>query len=185
MGRRKNIVIGTSISLWLMLSFAPFICTTHIQIFAQSQTTTTEQPTDSWLIIFLIFVGLVAVIWWKLKHRGGKYRQRRYFQESVKKETLRNQNYKCAICKRTTGVWDYDHIDGNRSHNDPNNCQALCPNCHAKKTRGLLRQEQKSHFLRRLGIGIVIFIIIIAIMNYYKAKIFLVTNMILKEMVLM
>jgi 5-methylcytosine-specific restriction endonuclease McrA len=42
------------------------------------------------------------------------------------------------------GLWDYDHIDGNRSNNDPSNCQALCPNCHAKKTRGLLKQENKS-----------------------------------------
>ena len=160
-----------------MLSFEPFIYTNYIQTFAQSQTTTTEQPTDSGLIIFLIFVGLVAAIWWKLKHRGGKYRQRRYFQESVKKETLRNQNYKCAICKRSTGVWDYDHIDGNRSHNDPKNCQALCPNCHAKKTRGLLRQEQKSHFLRWLAVGIIIIsIIIIAIMNYYKVIINIITN---------
>jgi uncharacterized membrane protein YdbT with pleckstrin-like domain len=103
---------GGSIFLGLMLSFAPFIYTIYAQASAQNQTTT-EQSTDSesGLIVFLIFVVLLAAIWWKLKHRGGKYRERRYFPESVKKETLRDQNYKCVICKRSAGVWDYDHID--------------------------------------------------------------------------
>lgn len=71
-----------------------------------------------------------------------KQRERRYFPESVKKQKLRDQNYKCAICKRSTGVWDYDHIDGNRSNNNPCNLQLLCPNCHAKKSRGLLKQKE-------------------------------------------
>jgi 5-methylcytosine-specific restriction endonuclease McrA len=71
---------------------------------------------------------------------------------------LKDQNYKCAICKRGAGVWDYDHIDGNRSNNDISNCQALCPNCHAKKTRGLLAQEKSS---KRGSIIIVIVIIIV------------------------
>jgi hypothetical protein len=173
---RRIAIGGGSIFLGLTLSFAPFIYTIHAQTSAQNQTTT-EQSTDSEsrLIIFLIFVVLVAAIWWKLKHRAGKYRERRYFPESIKKETLRDQNYKCAICKRSAGVWDYDHIDGNRSHNDSNNCQALCPNCHAKKTRGLLKQQQKSRFLRWLAAGIIIFLIIVTIMNY-KAIIDIITN---------
>jgi DNA-directed RNA polymerase subunit RPC12/RpoP len=174
---RRIAIGGGSIFLVLMLSFAPFIYTIHAQNSAQNQTTTTEQSTDSesGLIIFLIFVVVLAAIWWKLKHRGGKYRERRYFPESIKKETLHDQNYKCAICKRSVGVWDYDHIDGNRSHNDSSNCQALCPNCHAKKTRGLLKQQQKSHFLCWLAVGIIIFLIIITIMNY-KAIIDIITN---------
>jgi HNH endonuclease len=173
---RRIAIGGGSIFLGLMLSFSPFIYTIYAQASAQNQTTT-EQSTDSesGLIVFLIFVVLLAAIWWKLKHRGGKYRERRYFPESVKKETLRDQNYKCAICKRSAGVWDYDHIDGNRSHNDSSNCQALCPNCHAKKTGGLLKQQQKSHFLRRLAVGIITFLIIIAIVNY-KAIIDIITS---------
>lgn len=31
--------------------------------------------------------------------------------------------------------FDFDHIDNDRSNNDFSNCQALCPNCHAIKTR--------------------------------------------------
>ena len=32
-------------------------------------------------------------------------------------------------------LWDYHHIDGDRSNNRPSNCEALCPYCHAEKTR--------------------------------------------------
>jgi hypothetical protein len=64
-------------------------------------------------------------------------------------------------------VWDYDHVDRDRSNNDSNNCQVLCPNCHARKTRGLLRQASKSHFLRWLAVGIIALLIVIAIMAYY------------------
>jgi hypothetical protein len=39
------------------------------------------------------------------------------------------------MCKKRAGVWDYDHIDGNRSNNQARNSQALCSNCHAKKIR--------------------------------------------------
>ena len=42
--------------------------------------------------------------------------------------------------QKEAGIWDYDHIDGNRSNNHARNCQASCPNCHAKKTPGLLKQ---------------------------------------------
>ena len=132
-----------------MLSFAPFIYTIHAQTSAQNQITTEQsRDSESGLIIFNISVVLVAAIWWKLKHRGGKYRLSRYFAESIRKETVRDQNYKYAFCRRSAGPWDYDHIDGNRSHNDYSNCQALCPNCHAEKTRELLKQQRKSHFLR-------------------------------------
>jgi hypothetical protein len=104
--------------------------------------------------VFIFIVIIIAVIW-KLTHRTKK---RRYFPADVKREVLKDQNYKCAICKRGAGVWDYDHIDGNRSNNDISNCQALCPNCHAKKTRGLLAQEKSS---KRGSIIIAIVIIIV------------------------
>ena len=44
-------------------------------------------------------------------------------------------NHKCAHCKRILNVVDWDHKNGDRSNNQENNCQALCPNCHAIKTR--------------------------------------------------
>ena len=60
---------------------------------------------------------------------------RRGFAESVKKRVLTIQNHRCNFCNRLLDVTNFDHIDGNRSNNSFYNCQALCPNCHAKKTR--------------------------------------------------
>lgn len=118
------------------------------------------------LLVFLLLL-FSAAAWYVLRgHR--KHRERRYFPESVKRQKLHEQNYKCIICKRSAGVWDYDHIDGDRSNNNPRNLQALCPTCHAKKSRGLLKQEKRSSFSRWLKIaGILFFIIllIIVIMN--------------------
>jgi len=71
-------------------------------------------------------------------------KKRRYFSADIKRQVLKEQNNKCAFCKRNKGVWDCDHIVGNRSNNDIANCQALYPDCHAKKTRGLLKVERKS-----------------------------------------
>ena len=117
----------------------------------------TEADNSSDYIAFAVFIFIIIIVAaiWKLTHRTKK---RRYFPADVKREVLKDQNYKCVICKRRPGVWDYDHIDGNRSNNDIFNCQALCPNCHAKKTRGLLEQEKSS---KRGTIIIVIVIIIV------------------------
>ena len=112
--------------------------------------------------VFIFIIIIVAVIW-NLTHRSKK---RRYFPADVKREVLKDQNYKCAICKRSAGVWDYDHINGNRSDNDISNCQALCPNCHAKKTRGLLAQEKSSKW------GIIIAMVIIMVFLAMVAIIF-------------
>jgi len=112
--------------------------------------------------VFIFIIIIVAVIW-NLTHRSKK---RRYFPADVKREVLKDQNYNCAICKRSAGVWDYDHINGNRSDNDISNCQALCPNCHAKKTRGLLAQEKSSKW------GIIIAMVIIMVFLAMVAIIF-------------
>jgi hypothetical protein len=116
----------------------------------------TEPDNSSDYIAFAVFIFIIIIVAaiWKLTHRTKK---RWYFPADVKREVLKDQNYKCVICKRSAGVWDYDHIDGNRSNNDIFNCQALCPNCHAKKTRGLLEQEKSS----KRGIIIIVIVIII------------------------
>ena len=57
------------------------------------------------------------------------------FPKKVQKWTLLVQNNRCNHCQRVLDVANFDHIDGNRSNNSLFNCQALCPNCHAKKTR--------------------------------------------------
>jgi len=60
---------------------------------------------------------------------------RKGFSESVRKRVLAIQNQRCNYCYRILDMVNFDHIDGNSSNNSFYNCQALCPNCHAKKTR--------------------------------------------------
>jgi hypothetical protein len=91
----------------------------------------------------IIGVSIKKII--RLRRRGGgrgwrwkgkyKDRERRGFPYYIKGEVLRNQNHRCAHCNKILNVVDWDHIDGNRSNNKESNCQALCPNCHAIKTR--------------------------------------------------
>lgn len=89
------------------------------------------------LILFLMIIAVAAAIITKIRGRGrrGKFRERRGFPDYVKEEVLRKQNHRCAHCNRILNVVDWDHKDGNRSNNKESNCQALCPNCHAVKTR--------------------------------------------------
>jgi hypothetical protein len=112
-------------------------------------------------LFFVIIVGIIII--WKVTHRT---KERRPFSSEVKRQILKNQNYKCAICKRSNEVWDYDHKNGDRSNNKISNCQALCPNCHAKKTRGLLKNKAKSN-LRLLKLFIISLIIITIIYFLY------------------
>lgn len=60
---------------------------------------------------------------------------RRGFSETIKSGVLILQNNRCNYCQRVLDVINFDHIDGNRANNSYFNCQALCPNCHAMKTR--------------------------------------------------
>ncbi len=60
---------------------------------------------------------------------------RKDFSDSIKKSTLMIQGNVCNSCKNSTIFWDFHHKDGNSSNNRPSNCEALCPNCHAEKTR--------------------------------------------------
>jgi 5-methylcytosine-specific restriction endonuclease McrA len=41
----------------------------------------------------------------------------------------------CGVLNDGKGNIDVDHIDGNRSNNEPSNLQALCKDCHKKKTK--------------------------------------------------
>jgi 5-methylcytosine-specific restriction endonuclease McrA len=66
------------------------------------------------------------------KNRPGKRKQ---FSKITREKVLEYQQYRCKLCGTKSDVWDFDHINGNRGNNEFSNCQALCPNCHAKKTR--------------------------------------------------
>ena len=63
----------------------------------------------------------------KLKRKG--------FPKTTQEITLIKQAYRCNACNNNLDKINFDHIDGNRSNNSITNCQALCLNCHAKKTR--------------------------------------------------
>ncbi|MGQ0376045.1 MAG: HNH endonuclease [Nitrososphaerota archaeon] len=60
---------------------------------------------------------------------------RKGFPEQVKEQILKKQNLRCNNCRKLLTIMEFDHIDGNRGNNSPENCQALCPNCHAQKSR--------------------------------------------------
>ena len=60
---------------------------------------------------------------------------RKRFTKNTKLAVLQSQNNICRLCGHLLDVWEYDHIDGNKANNLISNCQALCPNCHARKTK--------------------------------------------------
>jgi hypothetical protein len=165
--------------LWVLLLFTIFLFIFIIVSVVYNniifgQTDTFEEPISKdfaseeefIVIIFFLFLLIGAAIW-KFTHR---IKERRYFSAEVKKQVLRDQNYKCAICKRSTGVWDYDHKDGNRSNNKISNCQALCPNCHAKKTRGLLKAKEKSQSRVRIILIIIVIMLFFVVLYYYNMQ---------------
>ncbi len=54
---------------------------------------------------------------------------------SIQKEQVRDRQYdKCNMCFTQPLQWKYDHINGDKSNNDLNNCQGLCPPCYSVKT---------------------------------------------------
>jgi hypothetical protein len=123
----------------------------------------TNNDGTGYILISLIVIAFIYLIYSKLRRRYGKHRERRYFPTSVKLDTKRKQQNKCAICKKNAaGIWQFDHKDGNRTNNSPNNCQALCPNCHAKKTYGPLKQEPKNKFsFQKLILASIVILIIL------------------------
>lgn len=74
---------------------------------------------------------------WAEQNDGSKPKKRKAFSKITQIKTLEYQRNRCKLCgkKLKAPSIDFDHIDGNRENNSISNCQALCPNCHAKKTR--------------------------------------------------
>jgi hypothetical protein len=95
-----------------------------------------QEDAGGWLIsILLIAVAAVIGIVIKKLTRNKTQEERRGFPDIVKERVLKKQNHRCAHCKRLLNVVDWDHKNGKRYDNSESNCQALCPNCHAIKTR--------------------------------------------------
>ena len=71
-----------------------------------------------------------------------KPQKRKKFSKKTKDAVLKDQNNFCRTCLQYLEVAEFDHIDGDRSDNSRFNCQALCPNCHAKKTKRIYRKHK-------------------------------------------
>jgi len=107
-------------------------------------------------IIVLALIGIVGIIigvsvkkrkleifqrqgWSSIIGVIAKKRKLEIFQRrgwsSIQKGQVRNRQYdKCNMCFTQPSQWKYDYIDGNKSNNDLNNCQGLCPHCYSIKT---------------------------------------------------
>ncbi len=82
-----------------------------------------------------------------------KPKPRRGFSKSTKAKVLKMQNNRCKACGKKLDARDFDHIDADSSNSSLENCQALCLDCHRKKTRNLkqrkLKLSQALRFLRK------------------------------------
>lgn len=83
--------------------------------------------------------GASAIVLSAMKDKQKKLGKRKEFTKLTKEIIPKKQKNRCNLCDKKSDIWDFDHIDGDRSNNGISNCQALCPNCHAKKTRKNLR----------------------------------------------
>jgi len=86
------------------------------------------------IIFIIIIVGIAKA---SSKESKPDALPRRGWTDSQHKQVLDRQDGKCAICGEHSGTFQFDHEDDNHNNNDLDNCQALCPNCHDRKSRGL------------------------------------------------
>jgi hypothetical protein len=116
------------------------------------------------LVFFLLFLILFGLLTWLLRILKYRTKKRRSFSIQTKNLILKNQKFRCSICRMNVGIWDYDHKDGNRRNNKVSNCQALCPICHAKKSRGFIKSEAKPRS-KSIGLSVAAGIILIIILH--------------------
>jgi hypothetical protein len=149
--------------LWFCSSTASALGSS-IEVIENPKGYDTEELVITSLLFLMIVIGLLMLLSKALKHGRKK---RRLFTAQTKKLVLKSQNFKCLICRTNVGVWDYDHKDGNSGNNKLSNCQALCPICHAKKSRGLIKCQTQSKS-KNIGIGVSVGIILIMILFSYS-----------------
>lgn len=90
------------------------------------------------VVIFIIIIVVIIAIKKKSSSIGSdSLNIRRGFSQSLRNGILQRQGGKCAMCGRYASSYQFDHRNGNRSDNSSDNGQALCPNCHDRKSRGL------------------------------------------------
>ena len=97
------------------------------------------------IVGLVILVGIVGVIGVFAKKRKLEIFQRRGLS-GIQKEQVRDRQYgKCNMCFTPPTKWKYDHIDGNKSNNDLNNCQGLCPDCYLIK----IQRDNRSYIYQK------------------------------------
>lgn len=94
------------------------------------------RPSSIALLFSIVVTGIVLNSLKKLKKRTNV--ARKGFSQMTRERILIKQNNRCVHCRKVLTVIDYHHKNGDRSDNKETNCQALCPNCHAIKTRNKL-----------------------------------------------
>jgi len=86
-------------------------------------------------IITLALIGIVGIF---VGVRSNKIKLEIFQRQgltNIQKEKIRDRQYdKCNMCFTSPSQWKYDYFDGDKSNNDLNNCQGLCPDCFSVKT---------------------------------------------------
>lgn len=95
------------------------------------------KPSLLFVLFTLILIGITLKSIWRTKNK--RFTERKGFTQLIRSNVLKKQDNKCDHCRKILTVVDFHHKNGDRSDNRQKNCQALCPNCHAIKTRGLSR----------------------------------------------
>jgi len=62
-------------------------------------------------------------------------KKRRNFSKNTKKAVLLNQVCRCKSCFIFLEFPEFHHMNRDRSNNFIWNCEALCPNCHTRRTK--------------------------------------------------
>jgi len=82
-----------------------------------------------------IAVLILAVIISRYGKPVEKKLPRKDFSKKTCRIVLKRQLHRCNDCKSFSEYLEFHHKDGNSANNDITNAEALCPLCHAKKTR--------------------------------------------------